>query len=660
MQIPPHAPCTPFWNDLSGMREPHAHSAPAEAAFEFAPLPTRRAPELDAGAGSAPKCWPVVIVGAGPVGLTLAIDLARAGIEVLLLDMKSRVGTGSRALCQARRTLEIFDRIGCGAAIAERGVAWDVGRTFFRTQEVFNFDMGSHNNQQRPGMVNLQQYHVENALIAHASSLPTLDVRWHSTVLNVTRQPGHTVVRIDSPQGTYTVHAQWLVACDGARSNIRNKLGLDMEGRIFFDRFLIADVVMQAEFPPERWFWFDPPFHPGMSVALQRQADNVFRFDFQLGWDVDPQTERNPERVRARLRAMLGEKYPFEIQWISVYTFQCRRMQRFHHGRVLFAGDAAHQVAPFGARGGNSGVQDADNLGWKLRLVLQGKAPPALLNSYTLERGFAADENIHNATRSTEFITPKTSASRAFRNAVLHLSREHPFARQLVNSGRVSVPSILTASPLNTLDVDVSPTTMFVCDTVPGAPAEDAPVQVWFDPQTSAQTSELPSLPDDAQWLLAHLRGGGFYALYCVDTPTSIDAPTLAALQQLRTDSSEAIIDEHGLTGSVPIEPIVIALNALAQPRPKMPAGVLGVLEENAPNHAQNTPQNAAQAPAGNNNAPLRVLIDHAGVMRTRWDLRAGSVYLIRPDQHIAARWRHFSPERIRRATARATGHDME
>ncbi len=275
------------------------------------------------------------------------------------------------------------------------------------------------------------------------------------------------------------MNCDWLIVADGARSPVRTMLGLEAEGQVFRDRFLIADIHMKSDFPPERRFWFDPPFHPNQSALLHRQADDVWRVDFQLGWDADPEVEKQPARILPRLRAMLGEDAEFDIEWASVYTFQCRRMQRFRHGRVLFAGDAAHLVSPFGARGANSGIQDTDNLVWKLKLVFAGHAPERLLDSYDAERIAAADENIRNSTRSTDFITPKSAMSRTFRDAVLSLARHHAFARRLVNSGRLSVPAILTGSPLNTPDRD-----HFAGAMVPGAPAADAPVggpgSKWF------------------------------------------------------------------------------------------------------------------------------------------------------------------------------------
>ena len=255
---------------------------------------------------------------------------------------------------------------------------------------------------------------------------------------------------------------------------MRALIGQEAKGRTFKDRFLIADVRFKdaVDFPAERWFWFDPPFHPGQSVLLHKQPDGVWRIDFQLGWDADPDEEKKPERVSPRIKAMLGDDRPFELEWVSVYTFQCRRLDRFVHGRVLFVGDAAHQVSPFGARGANSGFQDTDNLCWKLARVLRHESPASLLDSYDDERVEAADENILNSTRATDFITPKSAISRIFRDAVLALSRQHPFARKLVNSGRLSTPTTYRASPLSTPDRDFIPGPM-----APGAPAADAPMR---------------------------------------------------------------------------------------------------------------------------------------------------------------------------------------
>jgi 3-(3-hydroxy-phenyl)propionate hydroxylase len=423
---------------------------------------------------------PVVIVGAGPVGLTLALDLAKKNIAVVVLDDDHKLSTGSRAICFAKRTLEIFDRLGIGQRCVDRGVSWNVGKVFLRDKPLYEFNLLAEQGHQRPAFINLQQYYVEGFLNDAVRDNSKIDLRWKNRVAAVESRDDDVLLTITTPDGDYQIAADHVVACDGARSPVRNFIGQESKGQVFKDRFLIADVKMTAPFPTERWFWFDPPFHPNQSVLLHKQPDDVWRIDFQLGWDADPEEEKKPERVLPRVRALLGKDTPFELEWVSVYTFACMRMDSFRHGRIVFAGDSAHGVSPFGARGANSGIQDADNLGWKLASVIEGDAPLSLLDSYCTEREFAADENIMNSTRSTDFITPKSDVSRLFRDAVLALARDHPFARKIVNSGRLSMPSSYLQSSLNTQDAQDFDSAIH-----PGSPALDAPIVIdgsttWF------------------------------------------------------------------------------------------------------------------------------------------------------------------------------------
>jgi len=548
----------------------------------------RRAPELDAATGHCARHYGVVVVGAGPVGLAAAIDLAQDGIPVLVLDDDDTVSVGSRAICYAKRTLEILDRLGCGEPVATKGVSWNVGKVFHGDELTYQFDLLPEPGHHRPAFVNLQQYYFEEYLVQRADALAAAEIRWKHRVVDVavndtedetendTDDNAAVTLRIATQDGDYALTCDWLIVCDGARSPVRHMLGLDSEGQVFRDRFLIADIHMTTDFPTERWFWFDPPFHRNQSVLLHRQADNVWRVDFQLGWDADPEQEKKPENILPRLRAMLGADAQFDIEWASVYTFQCRRMQKFRHGRVLFAGDAAHLVSPFGARGANSGVQDTDNLVWKLELVMRGLAPDSLLDTYDEERIAAADENILNSTRATDFITPKSVVSRTFRDAVLALARRHPFARRLVNSGRLSVPAILAGSSLNTPDSDA-----FAGRMMPGAPVADAPVA---GPR--------------GDWLLQHL-GGGFDLLVFGD-----GVPDDAARDFARDPVPCRVVQ----VGGVPRDGRV-------------------------------------------------VIQDKEGLIAARYDARQGTCYLVRPDQHVCARWRNFDPAALRRAIARATGN---
>ena len=539
---------------------------------------------------------PVIVVGAGPVGLALAIDLAQRGTRVVLLDNDNTLSTGSRAICFAKRTLEIFDRLGCGQRMVDKGVSWQVGKVFFRDEQIYQFDLLAEPGHARPAFINLQQYYVEGYLAQRAAELPLIDLRWKHKVIGLQQLADHAVLTIETPDGRYELLADHVVACDGSRSMLRELAGVKSEGRVFRDRFLIADVKMTIDQPAERWFWFDPAFHRAQSVQGQKstpssvlmhmQPDSVWRIDFQLGWDADPEVEKRPENIIPRVEALLANSamrdVPFKLEWASVYTFACTRMPGFRVGRVLFAGDAAHGVSPFGARGANSGVQDADNLGWKLALVVQGRASDALLDTYAQEREYAADENILNSTRATDFITPKSEISLLFRNAVLDLARRHPFARTLVNSGRLSVPATLDGSALNT--PDAAP---FQGRMRPGAAAADAPV-------TRADGT--------ASWLLREL-GDGFTVLV-----GGRPSPASAALRR----AAEGLV----------------ALK------------VLHVL----------TTGEAAAAPFDDDS----IVIDRAGLVAQRYDLAPATACLLRPDQHVCARWREPSPDALRAAMRRA------
>ena len=428
-----------------------------------------------------PAHRPVVIVGGGLVGLTMAIDLVAKGVPVVVLEKGETVSEGSRSICQAKRTLEIWDRLGAGDPMVEKGITWNVGKVFHRDRLLYQFDLLPETRHKMPAFVNLQQYYVEEYLLDRLHALGAA-VRWQHALEALERHDDHVRLTVATPDGPYGLTCDWLIACDGARSHVRRQLGLEFQGEVFEDKFLITDVHMKPDFPSERWFWFEPPFHDGQTALLHRQADDIWRIDLQMGWDADVEAEKDPARVIPRIRQMLGDDVDFDIDWISLYVFQCRTLEDYVHGRVIFAGDSAHQVSPFGARGGNGGVQDVDNLAWKLKLILDGTAPVRLLESYTEERLFAARENILNSTRATDFMTPKTDTSRVVRDTTLAMAEGHPFARALVNPGRLSVPAHLTASPLNTPDGDA-----FDGRLGPGSPATDAPAQVagqegwWLD-----------------------------------------------------------------------------------------------------------------------------------------------------------------------------------
>ena len=531
-----------------------------------------RPPELD----GVSRRIPALIVGAGPIGMAMALDLATYGIDSIIVERGNTIGVGSKAICWAKRSLEILDRLGTGQRTLDKGITWNVGKVFAgdSTDPLYEFDLLPEDGHRFPAFVNLQQYYVEEFLVDALADEPRTELRWQSELTALEQHADHVEATVSTPDGSYTIQCDYLLAADGSRSAVRGMLGLEFTGRVFEDHFLIADLKMKGEFPSERWFWFDPPHGIGTSALLHKQADDVWRTDYQLGWDIDRDEEMKPENVARRVRGLLGPDRDFTFEWISIYTFACRRLERFVHDRVLFIGDSAHLVSPFGARGGNGGLQDIDNLGWKLKLVLDGDAGPELIESYNDERVFAADENILNSSRATDFMTPKNAASASFRKAVLELAAEHEFARQHVNSGRLSRPAILHDSALNTPDRDV-----FDGGLVPGSPAADAPVE----------------RDGEKAWLLNQL-GGRFVALLFADEDSHPDF--------------ERELAAH-----------------------RVPVQVLRV----------------------GNGTMLR---DSSGRIAERYGAAAGTVYLMRPDQHVAGRWKTPDAAAVIAAveTATATG----
>lgn len=459
-----------------------------DAVPKFKPKPYTKPKEL----GGRLKTR-LIVVGAGPVGLALALDLGRRGHQVVIVTAFDFIAAGSKAICFSKQSLDILDRLGVGERAVEKGVIWNVGKVFWgdRDEPVYEFDMLPVKDQKNPGFINIQQYYIEDYLCDEIGKFPNIQIRWGHSVSGVKAGRSGAVLSVETRHGSYEIEAEYVLACDGSRSTVRQEMGLDFEGRVFEDNFLIADVKFTQPRPSERWFWFDPPFNPGETALLHKQPDNVWRLDFQLGWNIDREAAIRPENVEPFVRGMIGDGVKFSEEWYSIYTFQCRRMERFVHGNVIFAGDSAHLVSPFGARGCNSGIADVDNLGWKLDLILRGEGNSALLETYNTERIEGADENILNSTRSTDFMTPKNEISHAFRNAVLELASEFEFARPFINSGRLSTPTPYRQSALSTPDLD----DWRGAGVLPGHPVLDAPLtngsNGWLISETGDQFSYL-------------------------------------------------------------------------------------------------------------------------------------------------------------------------
>ncbi len=399
----------------------------------------------------------VVIAGGGPVGLTMAALLASQGIASTVIEADEGFCTGSRAICLSRRSLEILHACGAADAVVSKGLAWTSGRSYFRGDEVLKFDMPHDASQRFAPMTNIQQFYVEEyALRSAEKNFPGLiTVRWKTRIAQVANHADHAMLTLD---GGEQLRADWLIACDGGRSTVREQLGLQLKGIQYEGRYVIVDVKQKSTrlqtHAVERLAWFDPPTNPCSTILMHRQPDDVWRIDYQVRDDENPAEAVKPENVLPRVKAHLewmGESEAWEPQWISIYNAKCLTLDEYRHGRIFFAGDAAHLVPIFGVRGLNSGVDDAGNLAWKLAAVLKGKASDALLDTYSAERRAAALINIDFGSKSTEFMSPPHRGFDLMRQAALRLAGSTPQVRSLINprqSAPVRYPSASTDARL--------------------------------------------------------------------------------------------------------------------------------------------------------------------------------------------------------------------
>jgi len=554
--------------------------------MEFKPYPFEakhydaRLPALENGADAQRHA--VTIVGGGPVGLSVALGLARHGIPSVLIEADSSVCHGSRAICISRRSLEIIERLGALDGFLRTGLPWSGGRSYYRDAEVLHFTMPHDDNQKLPPMVNLAQYHIEQFLLDAAERHAELiDIRWQTRVAGIEHRADGATLHLTSPAGDYALHTGWVVASDGGRSTLRDALGLKLQGTSYEGRYVIVDILLRSDRPTERLAYFDPPCNPGSTVLVHKQPDDVWRIDYQLRDGEDGEAAVRPENVMPRVQAlldMMGERGPWSPVWITLYKANALTLDRYRHGRVLFAGDAAHLVPIFGVRGANSGIDDADNLAWKLAFVVRGVASEGLLDTYSDERVFATHENLAYGTKSTEFMAPPSFAFDLMRTAVLGLAGTHPAVRSLINPRQTSAITY-AESPLNGAGADG-----FDAGPVPGAVLPDCPVEI--------------------------VTGGAPRAGHLTD----LTGPRFTVLA----------FSEDG----------------------SVPAG-LAALEEAFAR------REVALRVAGIGRSSGRGALDRTGRLFPMYGARPRTVYLVRPDGHVAARWHGPAPAEVAAAIDR-------
>jgi 3-(3-hydroxy-phenyl)propionate hydroxylase len=377
--------------------------------------------------------------------MTLAGRLAQHGVRVAVFEQHpTRERIGSRAICMQRETLEIWARLGVGEQVARRGIRWRVGRTYHRGRRLFEVHL-PQGEEHFPPFVNISQSEVEDLLEARLAKLG-VPIHRDRRLINLAQDVDGVAATFETASGPVTHRFGHLVGADGAHSSVRHEAGIGFPGHTFEDRFLIADVRIQLPFANERHFHFDPPWNPGRQVLLHPQPDGIWRID----WQVPPETDADAERVNGgldrRIRAVVGEGASYELVWATAYRFSQRLADAFRAGRVFLAGDAAHVMSPFGARGLNSGVADAENLAWRLAFVLRHGANDALLDGYVAERRPAAAENLAATDATMRFMAPHGPLARAWRATVLHMAPRSAWFRRRVNSGRLAEPATYPAT----------------------------------------------------------------------------------------------------------------------------------------------------------------------------------------------------------------------
>lgn len=480
--------------------------------------------------GSEVKRHKVIIAGGGPVGLAAALALARYGVPSLVIEADTTVCKGSRAICLSRRSLEILDRLGALAPFLAKGLGWTAGRSFYRTDEILHFQMPHGPEQRLLPMTNLQQYYIEQFLVeAVEAQRDLIEIRWGTSLEALTRDADGVALTLRAAGTSYETSCDWLIACDGARSKARQELGLRMNGAAYDGRYVIVDVAVDLDWPTERLAWFDPPSNPGRTMLMHRQPDNVWRLDYQLHPGEDGEEMIKPDKVLPVVEAhfrMLGIDKPWKLIWSSTYRASALSLDQYVHGRVLFAGDAAHLVPIFGVRGLNSGFDDAFNLVWKLAYVIEGRSRPELLDSYSRERHFAWRTNITHAMKSTEFMAPPSSGFRLMRDAVLSLAGKHPELRSLINPRQSSVIHY-DESPLNTISADDA---SFTCGPAPGAALPEVKL-------TDGHGTEVS--------LTARLRDGFNLIAYDLDV-RGIEGASMIVVAPGKPDGGSALSDISG------------------------------------------------------------------------------------------------------------------
>lgn len=372
--------------------------------------------------------FPVVIVGAGPTGLILAHLLGVAGIKVLLIDRGEATVGEARAVTIDDESLRTLQATGMLAQVLPN-ITQGYGVEYYswRNRPFARIDptVREHGYQKRNAF---RQDILVKQLCDGLQNHPHVDVRFQHELLSFAQDATGVTLQVATPHGTEAIRCDWLVACDGGRSSVREKLQIALEGNTFGERWLIADLLQRTS-PFRHTRTYCDPVRPAIRLPGPQGA---VRYEFMLHAHESPEEALNETQLRAWIRQREPADADLPLARKVVYTFHARVAQRWREGRIFLAGDAAHLTPPFAGQGMNSGVRDASNLAWKLAAVIQGTLPERILDTYEQERKPHAWALIRMALQIGKFMQPKSWWGAAFNQTALRAVCLLPPARDYI------------------------------------------------------------------------------------------------------------------------------------------------------------------------------------------------------------------------------------
>lgn len=358
----------------------------------------------------------VLIVGAGPTGLVMALSLARRGVPIRIIDQKDGPTRESRAMGLHARTLEFYRQFGFGDEVVERGVVADVVHFRAGDRDVTQFslaDMGKGISPY-PFMLAFPQDEHERFLLDKLAELG-VEVHWGATLVDLTDRGDCVEVAVDDGTSTEQSTYAYVAGCDGAHSAVRENLGIGFPGGSSEGLFYVADARVQGVSGGGIYLGFR---EAGLGLMIPVSSTGTQRLIGLVPTDLKLKKDIGFEDLRAHIEHLLGIDVG-EVNWFSTYQVHHRVAERFGRGRVFIAGDAGHIHSPAGGQGMNTGIGDAINLSWKIAEVLHGRADPALLETYEVERILFAQKLIATTDRVFQFLVDDGTAAQTARVHVL-------------------------------------------------------------------------------------------------------------------------------------------------------------------------------------------------------------------------------------------------